>query len=244
MRLHHRTLYGLPHSSATTVAACLLGCAVLMVIPVNSTAVAATKTKPSAGAACPTAGRRAPGTNLDCIKVGTKRQWQPRGSKLNPVPPNEPYEWTNLGTTKPIGATRRLVITGYSADASEWVSSFADFNPDAVFDAAKGKLVRSVNVTYTVVSAENDASRTIGAGNSFWLGDERLAGCCTDGLLRFGQPVPETLVPETALSDGASASLTMLFAATNEELGRRPLMRISWKSEANKQTYAYFAVVG
>jgi hypothetical protein len=227
--------------------------AIVLASPVVATTQAATKaTKaskaskvktPVAGQACTPVGSHAAGTSLDCVAVGTKKQWQPKGTKLNPYRLGEAFEWTQSSNGNSPGAlvsTRRLVVSEYLDDASEWVSHYADNQPDDIFEAAKGVSVRGVRATYTLVSATDESSRNLGSLTTFWLGDDRDAGCCAQGLLQWGLPPDEALDAYTRLADGTARTGVMLFAQTTEKLGKRPLLRLAWldvKSQKNQTVF-------
>lgn len=217
----------------------------------GSPAGAATKktVPPRAGAACATLGTRAPGTNLDCVAVGTKKQWQPKGSKPNPLLPGEPFEWTQSSNGTAPGAlvsTRRIVVTGYLADASQWVSSFPDNQPDDIFrQIPDGSEVRGVQATVTMVSATDASSSRLGSLTTFWLGDDKTAGCCTQGLLEWGIRPSTAIVANFDIQPGVSVTGTMLFNVNDASIGKRPLMRLSWLDQrTTRQSYVYFAPAG
>ncbi len=66
----------------------LLALAGGLVTPVGAAAKKPAKKKPVtavAGKTCTPKGARAPGTNLDCVAVGKVLQWQPKGSRANPL---------------------------------------------------------------------------------------------------------------------------------------------------------------
>ena len=195
---------------------------------------------PSAGQACSPIGAHAPGTSLDCVAVGSKKQWQPKGTKLNPYRIGETFEWTQSSNGRNPGAlisTRRITVVGYLPDASEWVSQWTDNQPQDIFDQARGAQVRGVRATFTLVSATDASSRNLGSLSTLWLGDDRDAGCCTQGALSWSRPPAEGLDPFTRLEDGASLTGVVVFARTNEQIGKRPLMRLAWIDVANKSVF-------
>lgn len=198
---------------------------------------------PTSGQTCTTLGSRAPGTSLDCVLVGAKKQWQPKGSKLNPFRIGESFEWTQSSNGTNPGAlisTRRLVVSEFLPDASGWVSQWSDNAPKDIFDAAKDVQVRGVRATYTLVSATDRSSRNLGSLTTMWIGDDRDAGCCTQGLLQWGTPPAEALDAYTLLDDGASRTGVMLFAQTTEKLGKRPLMRLAWLDSRTSKNQSVF----
>jgi hypothetical protein len=77
----------------------------------KKSAPVASKTLIAAGKPCPTigasGGATAPG--LDCVRVGTALQWQPRGSRFNPFHLNEPAEYNSYEQDR-----YRFVATGTS----------------------------------------------------------------------------------------------------------------------------------
>ena len=198
---------------------------------------------PTAGQTCATLGSRAPGTSLDCVMVGAKKQWQPKGSKPNPYRIGESFEWTQSSNGTNPGAltsTRRLVVSEFLPDASGWVSQWTDNAPKDIFDAAKGVQVRGVRATYTLVSATDFSSRRLGSLTTLWVGDDRDAGCCSQGLLQWGTPPAEALDAYTLLDDGASRTGVMVFAQTTEKLGNRPLMRLAWLDSRTSKNLSVF----
>ena len=199
--------------------------------------------KPVAGQACSPIGAHAAGTNLDCVAVGSKKQWQPKGSKLNPYRLGETFTWTQSSNGSNPGAlisTRRLVVSEFLLDASGWVSGWSDNQPDDIFTAANGVQVRGVRATYTLVSATDASSRNLGSLTTMWLGDDRDAGCCTQGLLQWGFPPSEAIDAYTRLEDGQSVTGMMLFAQTTEKLGKRPLMRLAWLDVTSQKNQSVF----
>ncbi len=207
-------------------------------------ATKAPKAKPPVtGQACTQLGAHAAGTSLDCVAVGTKKQWQPKGAKLNPYRLGETFEWTQSSNGNNPGAlvsTRRLVVSEYLEDASEWVSHYSDNQPDDIFEAAKDVQVRGVRATLTLVSATDESSRNLGSLTTFWLGDDRDAGCCTQGLLQWGLPPDEALDAYTRLADGTARTGVMLFARTAERLGKRPLLRLAWLDVTSRKNQTVF----
>jgi hypothetical protein len=204
---------------------------------------------PRAGAACTKLGTRAPGTTLDCVAVGTKKQWQPKGSKLNPFLPGEAFEWTQSSNGTAPGAlvsARRIVVTGYLADASQWVSSFPDNQPDDIFkQIPDGSGVRGVQATVTMVSATDASSSRLGSLTTFWLGDDKAAGCCTEGLLEWGIRPDAAIVANFDIAPGTSVTGTMLFNVTDAAVGKRPLMRLAWLDQrTTRNSFVYFAPAG
>jgi len=223
----------------------------LLQVAAGGPARAATKktVPPRAGAACATLGTRAPGTNLDCVAVGTKKQWQPKGSKLNPFLPGEPFEWTQSSNGTAPGAlvsTRRIVVTGYLPDASQWVSSFPDNQPDDIFkQIPDGSEVRGVQATVTMVSATDASSSRLGSLTTFWLGDDKAAGCCTQGLLEWGIRPSTAIVANFDIQPGVSVTGTMLFNVSDATIGKRPLMRLAWLDQrTTRNSFVYFAPAG
>ena len=200
-----RTLYGRHRSLAVGLAALVVTVAACVGLSPSSASAATKKTKPKtpvAGGVCSPLGARAAGTSLDCVKVGTKLQWQPKGSKLNPFKLGESFQWTQSSNGTAAGAlisTRRLTVTGYLPDASGWVSSFPDNAPKDIFDLAKGVSVRGVQATYTLVDTTDESSRNLGSLTTFWLGSDADAGCCTQGLINWGNPPTEALDAYTRL---------------------------------------------
>ncbi len=199
---------------------------------------------PVAGGVCSPLGSRAPGAALDCIKVGTKLQWQPRGVKLNPFRVGDTFAWTQSSNQRNPGAlisSRTITVTEYLPDASGWVSQWADNQPNDIFDAAKGVSVRGVRVNYTLVDATDASSRNLGSLTTLWLGDDREAGCCTQGILQWGSNTPaEAIDAYTSLADGQSRSGVVVFARPDEALGPRPLLRLSWNDAATGRISAVF----
>jgi hypothetical protein len=203
---------------------------------------------PVAGAACSTLAARAAGLNLDCVKVGTKLQWQPRGTKVNPFRVGETFAWTQSSNQRKPGAlisARTITVTEYLPDASVWVSQWADSQPKDIFDAAKGLAVRGVRVIYTLVNATDASSRNFGSLTTVWLGDDRDAGCCSQGSLQWGSnPPAEAIDAYTSLSDGQSRNGVIVFARSDETLGPRPLLRLSWNNaDTGNNSAVYFDVV-
>ena len=203
---------------------------------------------PVTGGVCSPRGARASGVALDCVKVGTKLQWQPRGTKVNPFRVGDAFAWTQSSNKRNPGAlisSRQITVTEYLQDASTWVSQWADNQPQDIFNAAKGVAVRGVRVSYTLVDATDASSRNLGSLTTFWLGDDRDAGCCTQGLLQWGtNPPAEGIDAYTSLQDGDSRVGVMLFARTDELLGKRPLMRLSWFDvKTGNISSVYFDVV-
>jgi hypothetical protein len=202
-----------------------------------------TKPRAVAGGSCSPLGAHAAGTSLDCVKVGTKLQWQPKGSKANPYLVGETFEWTQSSNRRNAGAlisTRRMTVVEYLPDASSWVSSWPDNQPEDIFDAAKGVAVRGVRLTYTLVSATDASSRNLGSLSTLWLGDDRDAGCCNQGLLNWGGPPPDAIDAYTRLDDGTSLTGVAVFARTNEQLTGRILLRLAWldaDTGANRMVY-------
>ena len=221
----------------------------------GSAADAATKKKntpkpkgPVAGAVCSPLGARAASLNLDCVKVGTKLQWQPRGTKVNPFRVGDTFAWAQSSNQRNPGAlisARTITVTEYLPDASGWVSQWADSQPKDIFDAAKGLAVRGVRVSYTLVDATDESSRNFGSLTTLWLGDDRDAGCCTQGILQWGSnPPAEAIDAYTRLSNGQSRNGVIVFARTDEALGSRPLLRLSWSNaDTGKNSAVYFDVV-
>ncbi len=228
----------------------LLPLVALPVVGVTRASAATKKTvPPRAGAACTKLGTRAPGTTLDCVAVGTKKQWQPKGSKLNPFLPGESFEWTQSSNGTAPGAlvsTRRIVVTGYLEDASQWVSSFPDNQPDDIFrQIPDGSEVRGVQATVTMVSATDASSSRLGSLTTFWLGDDKPAGCCTEGLLEWGIRPDAAIVANFDIAPGTSVTGTMLFNATDAAIGKRPLMRLAWLDQrTTRNSFVYFAPAG
>jgi hypothetical protein len=203
---------------------------------------------PVAGGSCSPLEARAASLNLDCVKVGTKLQWQPRGTKVNPFRMGDTFGWTQSSNQRNPGAlisARTITVTEYLPDASGWVSQWADSQPKDIFDAAKGVTVRGVRVNYTLVDATDESSRNFGSLTTLWLGDDRDAGCCTQGILQWGaNPPAEAIDAFTRLPNGQSKSGTVVFARPDEALGPRPLLRLSWNNANSGNISAvYFDVV-
>lgn len=213
---------------------------------VTPTAMAAKKTtkpKIGVGLACKPLGAKAAGTNLDCVRNGTKLQWQPKGSKLNPYRLGETFEWTqssNFNNPGALVSTRRLTINEFLPDASGWISSYPDNQPNDVFDAAKGVRLRGVRMTYTLVSATDASSRNFGSLTTLWLGDDRAAGCCTQGTIQWGLTPAEAIDAYTRLDDGQSRTGVAVFAVAEEALGKRPLLRVAWLDVRTGRNEAVF----
>ena len=206
-----------------------------------------TKSKaPAVGVACTAAGARAAGTALDCVRVGSKLQWQPKGSKANPFDLGESVDWTqssNMNRTGALVSARSMSVIEYLPDASQWVSSHTADRQEDIFAKANGVSVRGVKVNYTLLSATDASSRNLGSLTSFWIGDDRDAGCCTDGSLTWGKTPADAVDASLSLSDGESRTGIMVFARTDEQLGTKPLMRMAWlDARTGNQSYVYFAL--
>lgn len=202
--------------------------------------------KVAAGNACAPLGARAPGTSFDCVSVGAKTQWQPKGSKLDPYRPGEVFEWTQSTNKNAPGAdiaTKRIVVKEYLPDATSWVNSFPENTPEDIFAAAGGAPLRGVRVDYTLVTATDASSRNLGSLSWFWLGNDADAGCCNEGLLKWGDRPNGNIDPYSSLDDGTTQTGLMLFARTDAQLGPKPLMRLGWDDIRNNQdSYVYFAM--
>lgn len=181
-----------------------------------------------------------------CVSVGSRLQWQPKGSKLNPFRVGETFEWTQSSNGTNPGAlmsTRRLSVVEYLPDASAWVSDHTSNRQEDIFAKANGRSVRGVKVTYTLVSATDASSRALGSLTTFWLGDDRDAGCCTDGVINWTGTPDDAVDAYVSLDDGASRTGIMVFARTNEQLGAKPLMRLAWNDvRTTRQSYVFFAL--
>ena len=220
------------------------------VLLASAPAMAAKKTvkakRPTLGGVCSPLGATVTGTALTCVRVGAKLQWQSKGSKLNPYRFGENFEWTQSSNGTNPGAlisTRRLTVVEYLPDASGWVSEHTSNQQEDIFAKAVGRAVRGVKVTYTLVSATDDTSRNLGSLTTFWLGDDRDAGCCTDGLINWGGTPDDAVDAYLSLGDGATRTGIMVFARTNEQLGAKPLMRLAWTDvRTTRQSYVYFAL--
>ena len=68
-----------------------------------------------AGKTCTPKGARAPGTNLDCVAVGKALQWQPKGSRANPLAIGEAGE-IQIYDTPPI--RYRFTVLSAKPDAT------------------------------------------------------------------------------------------------------------------------------
>ncbi len=250
-----QTRSSVTHASPARLAA-LTAIALILVTVIATAADAATKKRspttkargPVAGGTCTPLGGRAPGNALDCVKVGSKLQWQPRGSKVNPFRVGDSFSWTQSSNKRNPGAlisARTITITEYLPDASGWVSQWADNQPNDIFDAAKGAAVRGVRVNYTLVDATDESSRSFGSLTTLWLGDDRDAGCCTQGILQWGaNPPTEAIDAYTSLVNGQSKSGVVVFARPDEALGARPLLRLSWNNaDTGNNSAVYFDVV-
>lgn len=247
------------HSLATRRSLARLSALVALMLTTStlagSAADAATKKKntskpkgPVAGGVCSPLGARAASLNLDCVKVSKKLQWQPRGTKVNPFRVGHTFAWTQSSNQRNPGAlisARTITVTEYLPDASDWVSQWADSQPKDIFDAAKGVTVRGVRVNYTLVDATDESSRNFGSLTTLWLGDDRDAGCCTQGILQWGaNPPAEAIDAFTRLPNGQSRNGVIVFARPDEALGPRPLLRLSWSNaDTGKITAVYFDVV-
>jgi hypothetical protein len=225
----------------------LIGAQTLLASPTASAVTkkkAPAKAKPAvAGGTCSPVGARAPGTSLDCVKVGTKLQWQPKGSKLNPYLVGESFAWTQSSNLQNPGAlisSRTISVVEYLPDASGWVSMWPDNQPQDIFNAAKGDAVRGVRVKYKLVSATDVSSRNLGSLTTLWLGDDRTAGCCTQGTLQWGVRPAEAIDAYTSLADGEEQTGMIIFARPDEALGSRPLMRLSWNDVGTGRIAAVF----
>jgi hypothetical protein len=198
------------------------------------------------GGPCPTIGAHAPGTNLDCVSVGGQKQWQPKGSKLNPYLQGETFTFTAAtgpDLTKDDFVTRSITVTGYLPNASTWVLSHPDTNASQIIDGAKGKPVRGVSMKVTIEKLRPENMSFLGAVTDYWLGDEGPAGCCESNALIWGQPPADALDNAVRIQQGETRQGNMVFPATDAELGSRPMMRIGWNNpDGNKLTYVYFAV--
>lgn len=243
------------HTSPARLAA-LAAIALILVTLIGTSAEAATKKKspttkargPVAGGTCTPLGGRAPGSALDCVKVGSKLQWQPRGSKVNPFRVGDSFFRTQSSNKRNAGAlisARTITVTEYLPDASGWVSQWADAQPNDIFDAAKGTAVRGVRVNYTLVDATDESSRSFGSLTTLWLGEDREAGCCTQGILQWGaNPPAEAIDAYTRLVDGQSKSGVIVFARPDEALGARPLLRLSWNNaDTGANSAVYFELI-
>lgn len=201
---------------------------------------------PVVGGTCSPLGAHAAGTSLDCVKNGSKLQWQPKGSKLNPFKIGETFEWTqssNMNNPGALISTRRISVVEYLPDASGWVSGHTEDRQEDIFAAANGVAVRGVKVNYTLVSATDESSRNLGSLTTFWLGDDRDAGCCTDGVINWGGTPKDAVDAYLRLDDGASRTGIMVFARRDEQLGAKPLMRLAWMDvRTANQSYVYFAM--
>jgi hypothetical protein len=212
----------------------------------TQTAAAAKKTtkpKIGPGLVCKPLGAHAAGTSLDCVRNGSKLQWQPKGSKLNPYRVGETFEWTQSSDLNNPGAlisTCRLTVSEFLPDASGWISGFPDNQPQDVFNAANGARVRGIRMTYTLVSATDASSRNFGSLTTLWLGDDRAAGCCTQGTLQWGNPPLEAIDAYTRLDDGQSRTGVAVFAVAEEALGKRPLLRVAWLDVRSGRNEAVF----
>jgi hypothetical protein len=199
-----------------------------------------------AGGACDIVGYRAEATNLDCVLVGGKNQWQPRGSKLNPYMKGETFTFTaatESDLSKADFVTRSITVNGYLPDAAAWVLSHPNINASQVIDAANGKPVRGVSMKVTVEKLRPENMSNIGSLTDYWLGDEGAAGCCESNGLIWGQPPSDALDFAVRLAQGETRQGNMVFPATNAELGSRPIMRIGWNNPVGNQlTYVYFSV--
>ncbi len=230
--------------------AAMLACSTLAVEQADA-AAKKTTTKPRgpvAGGVCSPLGTRAPGVSLDCVKVGSKLQWQPRGTKVNPFRVGDTFSWTQSSNQRNPGAlvsARTITVTEYLPDASGWVSQWADNQPKDIFDAANGLSVRGVRVNYTLVDATDESSRNFGSLTTLWLGDDRNAGCCTQGTLQWGSNPPgEAIDAFTRLANGQSRAGVIVFARADEVLGPRPLLRLSWtNADTGNNSAVYFDVV-
>lgn len=242
---HRRNLHRLAAAAAAVVCVSVVGIA-----PTASAAKRPPPTKPTLKAvpnrACAPLGARAPGTSLDCVNVGSKTLWEPKGSKLDPYRPGETFEWTQSTNGNEAGAdtaTKRIVVRDYLPDATSWVNNFTDNQPQDIYTAASGAPLRGVRVDYTLVHATDPSSRNLGSLSSFWLGDDADAGCCNEGLLQWGIPPDVSLDAYSSLDDGTTRTGVMLFARTNAQLGTKPLMRLSWDDiRTAKRSYIYFAM--
>lgn len=227
--------------------AALLFAALLLASPSATAAKKVVKSKvPAAGGPCAPVGARASGSALMCVSVGSRLQWQPKGSKLNPFRVGETFEWTQSSNGTNPGAlmsTRRLSVVEYLPDASAWVSDHTSNRQEDIFAKANGRSVRGVKVTYTLVSATDASSRALGSLTTFWLGDDRDAGCCTDGVINWTGTPDDAVDAYVSLDDGASRTGIMVFARTNEQLGAKPLMRLAWNDvRTTRQSYVFFAL--
>ncbi len=201
---------------------------------------------PAAGGVCSPVGARASGTALTCVRVGAKLQWQPKGSKLNPYQLGENFEWTQSTNGTNPGAlisVRRLAVIEYLPDASGWVSAHTSNQEEDIFAKANGRTVRGVKVIYTLVSATDASSRALGSLSTFWLGDDRDAGCCTDGVINWTGTPDDAVDAYLSLDDGATRTGIMVFARADEQLGAKPLLRLAWDDvRTTRQSYVYFAL--
>lgn len=109
--------------NSRVVAAVACGLLVAVAFAGVSPASAATKKKvvkkpvgPRAGGVCTVLNQNAPGTSLDCVRVGNALQWQPRGTKINPFRIGDVGSFSDA---KPLPYRLRVTVEAKQIDPSE-----------------------------------------------------------------------------------------------------------------------------
>ncbi len=185
-------------------------------------------TQPAAGKVCTKVGARAPGTSLDCVKVGKALQWQRRGSKLNPFHLNEVGEYTAYE-----GNRYRLKVTGIATLTVE------DIKPGGTgkypIPAGFVPVKVGAELTYLGPKESNDLPASITAlvlvdanGRKFetYAGDDKAGGECS----QFGE-VDQNNTRHLDKDSPLTSGLCVVVPATS--VGPLLLLNLSWLNEPN-----------
>jgi hypothetical protein len=185
-------------------------------------------TAPAPGKVCSPAGVRAPGTSLDCVKVGGGLQWQLRGTRSNPFQFNEVGEYTAYE-----GNRYRLKVTGMT------VLTVEDIKPGGPgkYPIPSGFVPVQVigELTYLGPKDTNDLPASITAlvlvdanGKKYdtYAGDDKAGGECS----QFGD-VDQNHTRSLAKDDPHITPLCVVVPSAS--IGPSLLLNLNWINEPN-----------
>ncbi len=187
-----------------------------------------TSAAPAPGRACSPAGVRAPGTTLDCVKVASGLQWQPRGARSNPFRFNEVGEYTAYDSNR-----YRIKVTGMT------VLTVEEIKPGGVgkYAIPAGYVPVQVigELTYLGPKDTNDLPASItslvlvdASGKKFdtYAGDDKAGGECS----QFGD-VDQNHTRSLARDDPHTTPLCVVVPSAS--IGPSLLLNLSWVNEPN-----------